>query len=249
MTAALDLPIVRRRKLTRTHHGSLQPARLGPDAQKLEKEFVGAMSETTANQPPAPEADSPAKPSPIPARGAVVTLRRAVPTDAEMLRAWRAEPAVRQYQPIVQTSAVALAEVLTQRAALGISPDLAGEVQWIILAGGIPVGWITLRVSSRTHRVAEIGYSLATAYHGRGFMTVALPQAIGIAFDPAGVDLARLDARAAITNQASRRTLERAGFTLEGIARRSAVIDGERVDHALYGRLCDDLIVGGSSRS
>ena len=175
-----------------------------------------------------------------PGPGANVGLRRAASDDAAMLHRWRAEPAVRRYQPIRQLPVATLASTLAERAALVIDPRLEGEVAWIIVAGAVPVGWITLRVHSRAHGVAELGYSLATAYHGRGFMRAALPQALAIAFDQRQASLYRLEARAAVTNIASRRVLEGAGFVQEGTARRSALINGERVDHALYAMLRDE---------
>jgi ribosomal-protein-alanine N-acetyltransferase len=100
------------------------------------------------------------------------------------------------------------------------------------------VGWITLRVTSRLHGVGELGYTLGSAFHRRGYMSAAIRQLLPLAFDPvAGANLWRIEAIAAVRNVASRTVLERAGFQFEGIARASLMINGERVDHARYGLL------------
>jgi RimJ/RimL family protein N-acetyltransferase len=52
--------------------------------------------------------------------------------------------------------------------------------------------------------------------------------------------LARLWARFHAGNEASRRLLERLGFTYEGTLRRHILRDGERRDCILYGRLKAD---------
>jgi ribosomal-protein-alanine N-acetyltransferase len=50
-----------------------------------------------------------------------------------------------------------------------------------------------------------------------------------------------LEANAATANVASRRVLEKAGFTHEGRARGLLIIAGERVDHERYALLRSDL--------
>ena len=134
-----------------------------------------------------------------------------------------------------------LRELLAVRAALCLGPAVDGELQWLIEAEGTPVGWVTLRVTYRAHGVAELGYTIGSAYHRRGYMTAALDLVLPLAFDPVrGADVWRLEASAAVDNIASRRVLENAGFQLEGVARASAIIAGERVDHARYALLRPD---------
>ena len=170
-----------------------------------------------------------------------VTLRRATPDDAELIAGWRAEPVTKRYQPIQDRSLAEVRQMLVDRAALRLGPDVNGELQWVIEAEGRPVGWITLRILFRAHGVGELGYTVGSAYHRRGYMSEAIKQVLPLAFDPErGADLWRLEASAAVDNVASRRILERAGFQLEGIARASAIIGGERVDHARYALLRPD---------
>jgi RimJ/RimL family protein N-acetyltransferase len=92
----------------------------------------------------------------------------------------------------------------------------------------------------RRHGIGEIGYSVAEAYRRRGYASLMVRTLIGIAFDREQLDLERLQAVAAVENIASRRVLENAGFSFEGVNRKLLIIHGERVDHAMYALLRED---------
>lgn len=172
-----------------------------------------------------------------------VTLRRATEDDAPHIFSWRRAPAVMKYQPIRDRSLAEVRHRLVERARHRLGPELDDEVQWVVDVGGVPAGWITLRILYREHGVGELGYSLSTKYHRRGYMSAALRIFLPIVFDPiAGADLWRLEASAAVANIGSRTVLERAGFQLEGVARASAVIGGVRIDHARYALLRPDWV-------
>jgi RimJ/RimL family protein N-acetyltransferase len=127
---------------------------------------------------------------------------------------------------------------LGERARHRLGSELDGEGQWVFEAGGVPARWITLRIVYRALDVGELGYSLSTALHRRGYMSAALKLVLPLAFDPtAGADLWRLEASVAFDNIGSRTVLERAGFQLEGVAHASAISGGWRVDHAQYALL------------
>ncbi|HZF67058.1 MAG TPA: GNAT family protein [Gemmatirosa sp.] len=99
--------------------------------------------------------------------------------------------------------------------------------------GGDAVGGISLKPGTDIERLsAEIGYWLGEAHRGRGVMTAAVRAATGHAFDVLG--LLRVFAVPFTRNAASARVLERAGYTLEGTMRRSAIKDGEVLDQYLY---------------
>jgi RimJ/RimL family protein N-acetyltransferase len=167
-----------------------------------------------------------------------VSLRPALPRDAELLRLWRSEPSVRRYQPLNELSASQLrSDVANQR--MGDLYRGRGEkFQWVIEADGRPAGWITLVVSNWEHGLAEIGYALSTPYQGRGLMPLALEQLLDDLFS--GTNLERLEARCAVGNVASQRVLERLGFTQEGRLRGYFRLRGKRVDNFLYSLLRDD---------
>jgi [ribosomal protein S5]-alanine N-acetyltransferase len=71
---------------------------------------------------------------------------------------------------------------------------------------------------------AEIGYWLGASLWGRGIMTAAVTAATSHAFG--AHDLTRIYALPFAHNHASIRVLEKAGYTREGVLRRSVVKDG-----------------------
>ena len=166
-----------------------------------------------------------------------VRLRRVRPEDAELVLAWRTEAGTRRYQPLRQVSLAQLREMLAERGARPLTPDLTGTAQWLIEAAAGPVGWVSLTVESREHGIGSVGYTIGERFRGRGYASAGLRALLPSAFEPVAADLARLEAVAAVANAASRRVLERCGFQCEGIARAYLVIDGVRVDHARYAML------------
>jgi RimJ/RimL family protein N-acetyltransferase len=167
-------------------------------------------------------------------------LRRCRVEDADAILAIRSHPVTRRYQPIEPGSLADLRRALAERADTPLTPDLAGKVQWTIVVDGEAVGWVSIDVRSRSHNVASLGYSIDPRYHGRGIASAAVQRVLPIVFDPDGLNIERLEAVAAVDNLASRRVMEKNGLRFEGIARGYLIIDGRRVDHAVYARLRDD---------
>jgi len=107
-------------------------------------------------------------------------------------------------------------------------------LDFAIVVGEEPVGGIGLALGSDIERVsAEVGYWVGEAFWGRGIATDALrafiPWAMG------SFALTRLYATTFAHHHASRRVLEKAGFSLEAILRRAAIKREEVLDMALYG--------------
>ncbi len=171
-----------------------------------------------------------------------VTLRRVSPADAEIVFAWRSEPAARRYQPLRQVSIDVLRELLIHRSRQPVDPSFDGEAQWLILAAGTPVGWVTLEVVSREHRIGSVGYTVAEHFRGLGYASAGLSALLDIALSPEGANLWRIEAVAAVTNGASRRVLAKAGFVEEGIAREYLEINGARIDHVRVAILRPDWV-------
>lgn len=97
-----------------------------------------------------------------------------------------------------------------------------------------PVGGIGLALGSDIERVsAEVGYWIGEDYWGRGLATEALRAIVPWAI--VSFALTRLYATTFAHHRASRRVLEKAGFSLEGILRRAAIKRDEVLDLALYG--------------
>jgi ribosomal-protein-alanine N-acetyltransferase len=79
---------------------------------------------------------------------------------------------------------------------------------------------------------ANVGYMVDAAARGRGVATAALRLVIREAFDE--LHLHRLDAGALVTNVASQRVLEKAGFRRIGVLERHFFEQGAWRDHVWY---------------
>ncbi|MET0551674.1 MAG: GNAT family protein [Vicinamibacteria bacterium] len=109
-----------------------------------------------------------------------------------------------------------------------------------IEADGRVAGGIGFIPQTDVERIgAEVGYWLGPSYWGRGLATAALEALTGYAF-AADPELRRLFALPFATNRASARVLEKAGYTLEGTLRQSAIKDGRVVDQWVYAILRDE---------
>ena len=84
-------------------------------------------------------------------------------------------------------------------------------------------------------RSGELGYWLAEDCWGRGIMTAAAVQICREAF--ARWDIARIFAEPFAWNIGSRRVLEKAGFTLEGVMRQGVYKNGRLGDYCMYALL------------
>lgn len=116
---------------------------------------------------------------------------------------------------------VAFASTQAQRTAIAIEVD--SEV-----AGGVG-----LKLNNDVERVsAEIGYWLGQRFWNRGIMTAAVRAVTEYGFKQ--FSLTRVYAVPYATNVASHRVLEKAGYTREGVLRRSAIKDGIVLDQVLF---------------
>jgi [ribosomal protein S5]-alanine N-acetyltransferase len=94
------------------------------------------------------------------------------------------------------------------------------------------VGALTLSgIELGPFRSARVGYHVDHELQGRGLMSEALRAVIRYAFDE--LRLHRLEASVIPSNERSVRVLERAGFVVEGYARKYLFINGQLRDHLL----------------
>ena len=84
---------------------------------------------------------------------------------------------------------------------------------------------------------AELGYWLAEEFWGNGIMTEAVKQLCQEAF--AKFDIIRIYAEPFAYNTGSRRVLEKAGFSLEGIMKKGVFKNGQIQDYCMYALLKD----------
>jgi [ribosomal protein S5]-alanine N-acetyltransferase len=109
-----------------------------------------------------------------------------------------------------------------------VDPEHAGEV----------IGVCGYNYWDRRDHRGSIGYDLARAYWGRGYMPEALTAIIHFGFDQMGLN--RIEADASIYNTASTRVLEKLGFIREGIQREQYFEDGGYHDLCLFGLIKRD---------
>jgi [ribosomal protein S5]-alanine N-acetyltransferase len=110
------------------------------------------------------------------------------------------------------------------------------ETTFAIAVDGLAVGGVGFMLQEDVERVsAEVGYWLGEPYWGRGICTEALRAVTQYAMEHHG--LTRIFALPFAHNVASCRVLEKAGFSVEGRLRRSAIKDGRIVDQVLYARI------------
>jgi RimJ/RimL family protein N-acetyltransferase len=102
-----------------------------------------------------------------------------------------------------------------------------------------PLGGIAVRLREPQHRIAEVSYWVASSARGNGVAARATSLAARWAF--ADLDVGRLELLADVTNAASRRVAEKAGFTREGVLRSARELWGERHDMVLFSLLPADL--------
>jgi RimJ/RimL family protein N-acetyltransferase len=97
------------------------------------------------------------------------------------------------------------------------------------------IGTTTLFNLNLDNGRAEIGYAMARAYWGKGYMQEALQALVSHAFEV--LELRRLEADVDPRNAASIRTLEKLGFQREGFLRERWHVNGEIQDALFYGVL------------
>lgn len=102
------------------------------------------------------------------------------------------------------------------------------------------VGGVGLKLHDDVERVsAEIGYWLGQRFWNRGIMSAAVRAVTEYGFEH--FSLTRVYALPFVTNVASHRVLEKAGYVREGLLRRSAIKDGVVLDQVLFAITDRDL--------
>ncbi|WP_326560846.1 GNAT family N-acetyltransferase [Micromonospora sp. NBC_01796] len=104
-------------------------------------------------------------------------------------------------------------------------------------------GTMELRLNGNDPGVADVGYLVAPHARGRGYCPRAL--AAVCAWGLSSLALARIEWRAHVGNDASRRAAEKVGFVVEGISRQGIPHRGGRVDVWVGALLAEDGVVPG----
>lgn len=166
-------------------------------------------------------------------------LRVVVETDLPALMKAHGDADAVRYIPYEPWKDMTEAAAWFEKARNRIAADEA--IQWVVeeKAGGAVVGTAVLFNFNAGAKSAEVGYLLAPAVWGRGYMKELLPAMVRFGFDT--LKLERLEAKIDPRNVASGVVLERAGFKKEGHQRRNYHTKGETSDTGLYGLLRSDV--------
>jgi ribosomal-protein-alanine N-acetyltransferase len=174
--------------------------------------------------------------------GKLVRLRQVTPGDApgllrlyeenrEFLRPWEPERSPEFYT--LERQRQLIEKEITERR-LGLR-----EVFVIRDDSGDIVGRISLNdVVRGVTQTVNVGYNIAQRVNGRGYATETVRLAVDYAFDD--LKLHRVAAGTMLSNVASQRVLEKAGFRREGIAKRLIKINGRWEDHYLFAITIED---------
>ena len=149
----------------------------------------------------------------------------AILSDPEAMRFWD-WPAFRELQTVREIVAGQMASMESGQACY-----------WAACLKGsqAAIGTCDLSELDRHHGRAEVGFAFHRSYWGNGYALEAMTAVRDYALGPMALE--RLGARLHAGNHASRRLLERLGFSYEGRLAGHVVRDGARRDCLLYGLL------------
>ena len=171
---------------------------------------------------------------PVTVSGDSILLRAFTPADAPAVDAAAADPGIRLYNPITKPGV----EWCAERA----DWSDGGHASWAIADPDDPVqllGSVSLHKIDLDQSACEAGFFVVPAHRGRGLAGAALRAATGFAFTELG--LRRVELFHALENLGSCRTVEKAGFRLEGVHRESYRYgDGVWHDEHSHARLRSD---------
>ncbi len=162
-------------------------------------------------------------------------LRHLTVDDSAAYYAIFSDPAVMRYY-----SSVAWSDLSQARDAIAtvLAAYRSGEACRFALERrdtGALIGTISLHHFFPMNRRCELGYALASAHWGHGFIGEAMQAVVDHAFD--ALDLNRIEADIDPRNTASARALQRVGFKREGYMPERWIVNGEVCDTEFYGLL------------
>ncbi|MBI1177116.1 GNAT family N-acetyltransferase [bacterium] len=119
-------------------------------------------------------------------------------------------------------------------------------LQVVILLAGEPIGMVGFHRFDWANRSTSIGYWLAEAHQGHGYMTSACRALIEIVFST--WELNRIEIRCAPGNTRSRAIPERLGFRIEGTHRSAEWLYDHFEDLVVYSLLADEFTSSKATR-
>ena len=156
-----------------------------------------------------------------------ITLRKLGRGDLEFFFKWASDPEVTRWMTWEPYTSLIEAEKFLI--------EVAENHSWFnaICLDGVPVGSITLtQFKGASSCRAELGYVLAKSFWGQGIATVAVKQALSLAFNT--LPLERIEALVDPTNIASQKVLVKAGMTCECLLKKYFVFKGAVSDRYMF---------------
>jgi len=162
-----------------------------------------------------------------------LVLRRFRAADIETFVRYRADPAIARFQSwenFTEADGQAFIASLS-----GQHPDRPGE--WFqfaveLAATGAMIGDCALHALADSPREVEIGFTLASGHHGKGYATEAVARLLDYIFGLLAKE--RATALTDVRNAASIAVLERLGFVRDRALRAPVIFKGEPCDEHLY---------------
>jgi RimJ/RimL family protein N-acetyltransferase len=177
--------------------------------------------------------------------GAPVTLRPPAERDRDAVVAACRDPEAARWTTVPVPYGPGNAEFFVRARAPGRWATGTGLVCVIADADDRYCGSMELRLLPDDPSVADVGYLIAAWARGLGYASAALRALCDWGFE--ALSLRRVEWLAHVGNDASRRVAERAGFTIEGLARERIVHRGEPRDAWTGARLAGDAPTGPSA--
>lgn len=113
------------------------------------------------------------------------------------------------------------------------------EYSWVVTYRGEVIGQIQLFNFFNHNTCAEVGYFIKRVYWNRGINTKVLKAVCRFGVETMGLE--RIEAFAHVDNIGSNRTLQKAGFTKEGMMRKRFMIQNVLGDCNAYSFVREDL--------
>ena len=167
-----------------------------------------------------------------------VTLREFTVDDADAVHAVYGNPKATEHLSFEPRSPEQV-EAIVQRAMVSANEEPRTEYALAVTtSSGELIGSARLAMDPHQQQAATIGFALNPAYWGQGYGTETVRALMGLAFDELG--LHRLWAARSPDNEASHRTLVKAGMTEEGRIRAHVHVRGKWRDSITYSVLAEE---------